>query len=47
MPRQNTVSSPLRHLDFLRPLVLMVAVSVMAGLVIAAIAMPVVAGLGV
>ena len=40
-------STPLRHLAFLRPLVLMIGVSIMAGLVVAAIAMPVVAGLGV
>ena len=42
--------STLRHFRafaFLRPLVLMVAVSVIAGLVVAAIALPVVAGLGV
>jgi membrane peptidoglycan carboxypeptidase len=49
MPRPDTVKSAtasLRHLGFLRPLVLMVAVSMIAGLVVAAIAMPVVAGLG-
>ena len=38
--------SPLRHLAWLRALVLMVVVSVLAGLVVAAIALPVVAGLG-
>jgi membrane peptidoglycan carboxypeptidase len=51
MPRQNTVrpasTSPLRHVAFLRPLVLMLVVAVLAGLVVAAIAIPVVAGLGV
>lgn len=39
--------SPLRHLAFVRPLVLLVVVSVLAGLIVAAIALPVVAGLGV
>ena len=39
--------SPLRHVAFLRPLVLLVVVSVLAGLIVAAIALPVVAGLGV
>ncbi len=52
MPSQNTVrpaASPSlwRHVAFVRPLVTMVVVSVLAGVLVAAIAFPVVAGLGV
>src|SRR4051794_32988831 len=52
MPSQNNVrprtsASPWRYVAFVRPLVTMVVVSVMAGVLVAAIAFPVVAGLGV